>query len=266
MEIPIINWYFYFKKIVRVSSLLLHIISYNYKLMRKKKEYPNLISKIKGEIIDKSYYQDVKSNIRSKNIWKYIGDISSTLSHVMLALATILAFAAGFFKIVVLSFLSGCFSTIALSLSQFSVYALKESRERTHRVNTILNKLGISEIPNLVGGSVDINNGEIYKEDMYEKDLEDNKDDDTLINKIFKKFKKSKKECDNINTEINKTNTLDDTNNDIHIDIIDSRNAEESDSNLRVKNSVDALASQLPCVFLKNKRYSNRRNSESDAN
>lgn len=223
--------------------------------MINNKDYPDLITKIKGELIE-------KSNMRSKNIWKYLGDISNTLSHVMLALSTILAFAAGFFKIAILSFLSGCFSTIALSLTQFSMYALKESRERTHRVNTILNKLGISEIPDLVAGSVDINDGGMFnnKNTEYQRNQNnieyDKKEDimpknNSVINKFFNKFKKSKKECEDFKT-IDKTEltNIQDTipnneNSDIHIDIIDTN--------------------PPPLVFLKTKRYSKRSNSESDA-
>ena len=57
-----------------------------------------------------------------------------------------LAFAAGFFDSVILSFLAGCFGTFALILRQFSSFSIKESSERTQQVNKVLQKLGIDEI------------------------------------------------------------------------------------------------------------------------
>lgn len=107
---------------------------------------PKLAGKIKSELIDKSYYDDVKYNIQSKYRWKIIGDITETASHILTGLSAILAFSSGFFDNTMLSFVAGCVATLSLIFRQFSSYSMKESKERTDQVNRVLNKLGIEEI------------------------------------------------------------------------------------------------------------------------
>lgn len=108
-----------------------------------------LVDKVKKDLIDVSYYNDIKFNIKSKSFWKAIADITETLSQIFTVVSTIFAFSAGFFNHVLLSFIAGCLGTSALILLKFSSYATKESRERTQQVNMLLEKLGITEIPDI---------------------------------------------------------------------------------------------------------------------
>jgi hypothetical protein len=117
----------------------------------------DLINKIKTELVEKTYYDDVKYNIRSKSRWKIIGDVTEASSYVMTGIATILAFAAGFSSNTWLSFVAGCFSTGSLVFLQFSSYATRESKERTQQVNKILDKLGIEEIVDITIDSSEAN-------------------------------------------------------------------------------------------------------------
>lgn len=107
------------------------------------------ITRVKTELIEETYYKDLKYNIRSKSRWKVLSDLCETISHLLIGIATILAFAAGFFKNEYLSFVSGCIGTFSMVFMQFSSYALRESRERTSQVNIILQKLGIDNIPDI---------------------------------------------------------------------------------------------------------------------
>lgn len=109
----------------------------------------HIIIEIKN-LVSQNYYKDVKNNLASKSMWKFIGDLSDAISQIMGAFAAILAFASGFFGITILAFLSGCANTISLVLRQFSAYAMKESKERTEQVNKLLDIFGIAEIPVLV--------------------------------------------------------------------------------------------------------------------
>lgn len=103
---------------------------------------------IKKEV-EKTYHNDIKYNLRSKSRWKFIGDVVEALSELCLLASTILAFSAGFYDLMLLSYLAGLMGTISLSLIGFSNYAVKESRERTKQVNTLLDKIGSETIPDI---------------------------------------------------------------------------------------------------------------------
>ncbi|AGC01720.1 hypothetical protein H012_gp745 [Acanthamoeba polyphaga moumouvirus] len=103
---------------------------------------------IKKEV-EKTYQSDIKYNLKSKSRWKFIGDFVEALSELCLLASTILAFSAGFYDYLLLSYLAGLMGTISLSLIGFSNYAVKESRERTKQVNTLLDKIGSETIPDI---------------------------------------------------------------------------------------------------------------------
>lgn len=106
--------------------------------------------KIKTELVNPNYYNDIKRSIRGKSRWKFIGDFTEAISHIFTGISVILSFACGFFDDLVLSFIAGVFGIIALVLLKFSHYAINESKERTEEVNILLNKLKIDEIPMIV--------------------------------------------------------------------------------------------------------------------
>lgn len=110
----------------------------------------DLADRIKRELINETYYRDVKHTLISKSAWKIIGDITEALAHIGIGATAILAFSAGYFDHAILSYISGCVCTISLVLSRFSAYSLKESKERTRQVNAILQELGISQIADVI--------------------------------------------------------------------------------------------------------------------
>uniref|UniRef100_A0A6G6AAN0 Uncharacterized protein n=1 Tax=Borely moumouvirus TaxID=2712067 RepID=A0A6G6AAN0_9VIRU len=99
--------------------------------------------------VEKTYQNDIKYNLRSKSRWKFIGDFVEALSELCLLASTILAFSAGFYDYMLLSYLAGLMGTISLALIGFSNYAVKESRERTKQVNILLDKIGSETIPDI---------------------------------------------------------------------------------------------------------------------
>jgi hypothetical protein len=113
----------------------------------------DLINRIQTNLIDPNYYNDVDYNINGRSRWKMISDISGTVSQICTGVATILAFAAGYFNSNVLSFLAGCFGTVALVLIRFSSYAMQESSDRTIQTNILLQDLGISKIVDISGSN-----------------------------------------------------------------------------------------------------------------
>lgn len=104
-------------------------------------EEEKLKTKIMTQLIEPAYYNDTEKNIRAREKWKSISDISQTISKILAGLSTVLAFAAGFFNITILSFIAGCLGTLSLVTQQFSQYSLNESKDRTLRINRILTNL-----------------------------------------------------------------------------------------------------------------------------
>lgn len=104
-------------------------------------EEEKLKTKIMTQLIEPAYYNDTEKNIRAREKWKSISDISQTISKILAGISTVLAFAAGFFNITILSFIAGCLGTLSLVTQQFSQYSLNESKDRTLRINRILSNL-----------------------------------------------------------------------------------------------------------------------------
>lgn len=107
------------------------------------------MDKIKKDLVEKSVYQDIKYNITSKSRWKFIGDFTESLAHIIIFIGSILAFAATSFNIIHLSFVAGSCNVTSLALLRFSSYAMKESSERTIQVNKLLAKIGLKDIPDI---------------------------------------------------------------------------------------------------------------------
>lgn len=115
--------------------------------------------KIRKDLIETAYYNDVKYNIGSKSRWKCTADVTETLAHIIIAVGIMLAFAAGFFNIQMLSFISGSMNTASLVFLRFSSYAMRESRERTYQVNRLIEKLGYDDFPDIIVDSAGTNLG-----------------------------------------------------------------------------------------------------------
>lgn len=110
---------------------------------KKKIEFSN---RIMTELIEPSYYDEIKSSMYGRKCWKTTGDVFETLGKVLTGIAAIFAFAAGSFNIGYLSFIAGCINAIGLIFMGFASYSSKESRERTEQVNKILRDLDMKSI------------------------------------------------------------------------------------------------------------------------
>jgi hypothetical protein len=118
------------------------------------KESSKLSNSILVDIIEPSYYADTKELIENRKCWRITGSIFTTISKVFLGVSSIFAFASGTYNNVNWSFISGCISIVSLVSLQFATHAYKESKENTEDLNMILNKLNISNIPDLVDNNI----------------------------------------------------------------------------------------------------------------
>lgn len=125
------------------------VINYIKNMVDKNKSLEDLATRIQKELVETNLYDDVKYNIKSKSQWKVIADAFEALAYICMAVSAIIAFAAGYFDMKVLSFISGGVGVLAFVVGRFSIYAMKESKERTDQVNTLLTKIGIDKIPDI---------------------------------------------------------------------------------------------------------------------
>ncbi len=187
----------------------------------EKIEFPSdeFINKIQTEIIEKSYYSDIKYNIMGKTAWKITGDACETIAYLLICISGILSFAAGFYEQRVLSFIAGCFAVSSPLLFKLSSRAMKESQERTEQVNRLLKALGIDEIPDIVIDSTNDQNNNItplQKQSdhiVIDVDKHTNKNNSHIKSDIL----------NNDNTNINKVDT-NINNSHIKSDILDNDN------------------------------------------
>ena len=119
------------------------------------KESSALRISIVNEILEPSYYQDVKEYVEERKSWRHIGSYFGTISKILVGLSGVSSFASGTYKDENFSFIAGCISVISLVCLQFSSYALKESKQKTIELNKILSKLNISNVPDTSYNSID---------------------------------------------------------------------------------------------------------------
>ena len=105
-------------------------------------------------LIEPTYYKDIKNLIGERDFWRKTGNSFETSSKIFVGATSIVSFAAGIYKYELLSFFSGAISVCSIVFMQFSSYAYNESKERTSKLNKLLDKLKIDTIPDISDQSV----------------------------------------------------------------------------------------------------------------
>lgn len=105
-------------------------------------------------LIEPTYYKDIKNLIGERDFWRKTGNSFETSSKIFVGATSIVSFAAGIYKYELLSFFSGAISVCSIVFMQFSSYAYNESKERTSKLNKLLEKLKIDTIPDISDQSV----------------------------------------------------------------------------------------------------------------
>jgi len=101
------------------------------------------------ELIEPSYYADIKHALNSRNRWKVSGHIFETMSKLLIASSGILSFASGYYSNLSLGFYAGSTSTMSLACLQFASYCFKESKSNAEEVNKLLQSIKIAPVPKL---------------------------------------------------------------------------------------------------------------------
>jgi hypothetical protein len=95
------------------------------------------------DLVEPCFYKDIKSLMSERTIWRKSGSVFETLSKLFVGAASILSFATG------LNFWSGTSSVLSLVCMQFSSFSYSESKERSSKMNKLLDKLKVQNVPDI---------------------------------------------------------------------------------------------------------------------
>lgn len=106
-----------------------------------------LKEKILTTLVEPSYYTDVNETIRGRKCWRVSGHVFESFSKILLAVSSVLSFAAGVYDDKILSFVAGTLSTTSLACFQFSLYSMRMHKKNSLELNQLLEKLNIETVP-----------------------------------------------------------------------------------------------------------------------
>jgi len=97
-------------------------------------------------LIEPSYKADIIQFIKLRKKFKNYGLTFETLSKFFVGVGSIMSFAAGIYKIDIMSFLAGTTSVVSLVFLQYASFSYRESKKMSIELNNILRKLNISTL------------------------------------------------------------------------------------------------------------------------
>jgi len=113
----------------------------------KRKVGTILKDKIFQDLIEPSYYSDIKETLSGRKCWRRAGHLFESLSKILLAVSSVCSFAAGVYDDKILSFIAGTISTVSLATFQFSLYSIKMHKKNSFELNQLLEKIDIEPVP-----------------------------------------------------------------------------------------------------------------------
>lgn len=103
---------------------------------------------IEENIINPNINKEIEQLLRSRNRWRKISNISEASGNVLIASATILAFANGIYNCnSSLAFSAGCVNIASIAILRFSDYASGESTKRNNSLNELLIRVRVQPMP-----------------------------------------------------------------------------------------------------------------------
>jgi hypothetical protein len=113
-------------------------------------EEKTFADKIRLDIIQPDYIEEITSYINGRNVWRKVGIFFETTSKLCLGVGSIMSFASGVYSNTSLSFVAGSVSTVSLVCLQFSTYSFTRSKKATEHLNIMLKELKLEALPDLV--------------------------------------------------------------------------------------------------------------------
>ena len=106
-----------------------------------------LKEQILKQLVEPSYYTDVNETLRGRKCWRVSGHVFESVSKILLAVSSVLSFAAGVYDDKLLSFIAGTLSTTSLACFQFSLYSMRMHKKNSLELNQLLEKIDIEGVP-----------------------------------------------------------------------------------------------------------------------
>jgi hypothetical protein len=106
-----------------------------------------LKEQILKQLVEPSYYTDVNETLRGRKCWRVSGHVFESVSKILLAVSSVLSFAAGVYDDKLLSFIAGTLSTTSLACFQFSLYSMRMHKKNSFELNQLLEKIDIEGVP-----------------------------------------------------------------------------------------------------------------------
>jgi hypothetical protein len=120
------------------------------------------------ELVEPCYKADVKELIEERKFWRKTGNYFESASKVFIGASSIVSFASGIYNYQLLSFFSGTTGVLSLVCMQFSSYSYNESKERTSKLNKLLDKLKIETVPDISAQALTSSN---YQQTPYQSSV-----------------------------------------------------------------------------------------------
>jgi hypothetical protein len=120
------------------------------------------------ELVEPCYKTDIKELINERKFWRKTGNYFESASKVFIGASSIVSFASGIYNYQLLSFFSGTTGVLSLVCMQFSSYSYNESKERTSKLNKLLDKLKIETVPDISAQALTSSN---YQQTPYQSSV-----------------------------------------------------------------------------------------------
>jgi hypothetical protein len=114
--------------------------------------YAELRNPIFSGIVAPDFARNVNDLVVWRFKWQKIADATDAVGQALMCLIIILTFAASFFDMKLLSFISGCAAATCLALGRYSAYANGKSLAQTASYNRLLGFVGIDPAPAVNAG------------------------------------------------------------------------------------------------------------------
>ena len=112
--------------------------------------YADLGPSIFADVIAPAFRAEVEDLSAWRHRWRKAANFFEALAIAVGVLSTVLAFAAGFFRVPLLSFVAGLLMAVSTGLLTYSKFGNHESSERTASLNRLLLQVGITPEPDLI--------------------------------------------------------------------------------------------------------------------
>lgn len=109
--------------------------------------YTTLAGGLFRDVVAPSFVAEVRDVTAWRHHWRKIANWVEGVAHLLQGVASVLAFSAGFFNDLYLTYASACVGTVCLAMLRFAIYANNESVKQNIILSRLLSAAGVSPMP-----------------------------------------------------------------------------------------------------------------------